>query len=1075
MNNHLDTVFQLAVNSISRNIPASQFMNFYNEYFNEKYGSIMNSGDDSLQQEEKLNVFKAIMLDLLKLLGTGNSILAAEYVVEVLFTNYNSDLVKMLLPQILNIDNSRIIIHFFSRSSLFFGQLNNKLIIDQANDDIGSVIIPSLLSKCNSVDNQLIVAISKFLYNILKVVKGTVKMNKDFNKEDLNLMLKKLGNTNKILYRQISSQVELKLEYDMFSRLPSDVQSLATVTSPSVLSTKSPKYTPSPIESSKHLASPISKYQDVKLIRYCKNLWLNNKIHNFSTMDPGFLDKYYAIGNIITNDHKLVNQSLAPKLSDLIETSFTCFAQFISNKLYHQKNSNFTLLERKWTIFLTKRIPLLVHQYCSTEPQVVVTALENIDDKVVNVIKSYYSAKDESKNQNEDLFDDFPSTNLDIRHEFLKNLIALKLQPSTVLNEFLREEQIADIKILQINDTIVLKNPQGIYEPIKDISRFVHQSLDSLDNEMLFNDKNELVLSSDNGLIQLFQNFDSIAPTKQRDISKLLRSSLSTFLTNCDGRRLSKLFGLLTLNIGHSLTVIMCYIHPKSLLDIAIKFIDLVWEEKSHKLNDNITDDSEFESMSRFSHFTTVLVFIIHSVKTYDIKLENLIAQPSKSFVLKYVFELGEIPNDLKLDNLDSLQATTVFQELCRDLFINGSISDQLMKSINVKALSRLVPYIFKQSLILSHNNSLTNIKMIINGFDYFLQPFMIIGLINIVFWLGQFCTTIRSTEYSSHFKQQLFDILHCILVPSDLSFDAKSLHFTILKLNCVELLKVLKMFRIQSQSNYGIYSSQSESDPKLESLITKLELIVSTSYIYGIDPKIINSANSFSQSQLSHHTFFITESLPMNKIMANQINSFWNLHSSTYYNFDYLLELIRLVNPLKFLNDVLQTLQYKVSVHGIPGTKNKLNSSAMDQILNYLLYFMVMCDIQDEDGRVALLHVFQSNSDLSSDSNVHSPCLETEKKFESNDEDFDMLFGESFSGAFEDNSNIDSTIEQPKEVSFVSSPLVRFQNSFGLLLYFTKIDKTNAYSMGQLSDEDYNSFITLHTRYYEILKGISI
>ena len=135
-------------------------------------------------------------------------------------------------------------------------------------------------------------------------------------------------------------------------------------------------------------------------------------------------------------------------LADLTETSFICFARYVSGKQHHRSNSNLNLLERQWTVFICKHLPLFILTHCPENPQIVVNTLESIDTKVIKAIKSYYSEKEDIRNRNEDLFDDFSATSFDIRHDFIKSLVMLGLQPPTLINEFLREDQLIDPKTL---------------------------------------------------------------------------------------------------------------------------------------------------------------------------------------------------------------------------------------------------------------------------------------------------------------------------------------------------------------------------------------------------------------------------------------------------------------------------------------------------------------------------------------------------------------------------------------------------------------------------------------------------
>ncbi|KAF4004756.1 Mediator complex subunit Med5 family protein [Saccharomyces cerevisiae] len=104
------------------------------------------------------------------------------------------------------------------------------------------------------------------------------------------------------------------------------------------------------------------------------------------------------------------------------------------------------------------------------------------------------------------------------------------------------------------------------------------------------------------------------------------------------------------------------------------------------------------------------------------------------------------------------------------------------------------------------------------------------------------------------------------------LNEDSKAFHTAVLRLNAIPLLKVLRKFRVQSQSNYGIYSSDAQGDPNLEPLIAKLVAVLNVSPVYDVDPRIINSENDYSRKQLGYGKFLILNENPINKIMTNQL-----------------------------------------------------------------------------------------------------------------------------------------------------------------------------------------------------------
>ncbi|AMD20071.1 HCL080Cp [Eremothecium sinecaudum] len=1084
-----ELVYKLVLNCASRRISPKQFTNFYNEFINARFDSVIDGNSED--KKAVAPIYESIARDLLKLLNDTDLNLVADYIVELLFVNYNTELVKPFLPRLHVVKNQMILNHLFSKATAFIGSLSNKLILEQLSGDVYTIIIPGVMKfNFSEMDKQLVVSISKFLNQVVQIPQSVGVTDASIKAKGV-ILLKRLCETDKLLYKRISGNLETKLQLkESSSSFPPPPSAMP---SPSVTS---PKYESNVTTTSKQpsSASHEAKYQDVKLVRYYKNLWLNNKIHYFSVTDPNFLDKYESIWALVNeNGSPQPEKSLPAKVTDLIETTFTCFAQFVNNKLYHQSNSYFNLLERKWTVFITKQLPLIIKKYVPNGPQAVVQALENIDDKVVNAIKSYNTETDEVKNRTEDLFDDFPANNLDIRHEFLKNLIMLGLQPPTVLNEFLREDQMVDMKSLVTTEHPVIENSQGVKETITDMQKFITVSIDALDFESLFDESNQLATSCDNGLLKLAHSLENIAPTKQEEMSNIMYNILVQAVEAFDHKKVSKILSIFVLNVGHILTNIFCFMGADRFVRIVVKFIDVIWENNRNKPTDIMSDESEFENVHSFMSYSIATAFIIHVVKVYGINLETFVEVPSKSAILKFLSKLGDISDEFNPNQSES--STVLMKQWLRDLFVNNSISDPLMKSADVKELGTMIPFIFKQTMVNVESGVISEPSNFINGFEYFLQPFMSIGLINIVFWLEQYLITLRMNGLFTQVSGNIFELLSVIISPKSINPDAKVAHHVILKLNCIGLLKQLKFFQVPNESNYGIYSSRSQQDPKLENLISSLEAIAQSAYFYDLDPRITKPINNtYPQKQISYNKLVLTTDLPVNKLLTNQINSFWNLHSSTYYNFDYLIELVGLVTPLNFMENVFHTLKYKVATYGMPGSSNKPLPGAVDQVLSFFFYFMVLMDIRCPEDKTVLLEFIENgklpnsfseslpeanNMMVSNSINTQQYEPKTEQELlDPADEDFDMLFGESFSGMPEESQKgselkAESSImkDEQNETPVSNYSIARLTESFGYI-YFTSMNlKKEAYDAGKVSEEEYETFKSQFNKYVEILK----
>ncbi|CCD26513.1 Nut1p NDAI_0H03400 [Naumovozyma dairenensis CBS 421] len=1088
------SVFDLAIKCADKQIPANEFLNLFNEFYNEKFLSKVENVDEDAQNDSANlgEISEALSSDFVNLLNSGNSFLIADYIAHLLFVNYNTNLVQRSLSKLDLITNTDMLIHFFSKASMFFSSLSDKLVQDQLCKDLPDIIIPSILSmNMKEIPKGLLVSITKLLQVLLRFITTPVPITAPNSRDNSRQLMSRLSHTNKLLYKKLSQTLESKLVFKEL-RAPSFVKDNIHdfATSPSLTS---PQFISSPLSMMKTPMSTSSgaKYKDMRLLRYYKNIWLNYKILYWEPINSDFLSKYATIASSLFKEPIQPLPSTDHLLTDLIETSFTCFAQFVSNKQYHQTNANLNLLEKRWTIFISKQLPLLMLEHTSKNPQIASKALENIDDKVTKAIKTYYSQIDDLKSTNEDLFDDYPTTSLDIRHDFIKSLVMLNLSPPSLINDYLRESELIDPKTLTTTDDLLVTNPQGIQENIHDIPTFLLNSINALELEMINgnnNDNNNTdnISSINNGIYQLFMNFDTIAPTKQRQLSEAILSLLNDSVDKGNYTIITKLCALLSFNFNHSLTTILSFTNPQSFLECLMNFVDISWKDPTTvKSEDN--EDSGYASNNISLSFSWSLLLIITISQTYDVKLTKVaLTSPSlstvNSFSINFLSKLSTLPDAYILDDSKSLspelltQSYKLVQRWMYDLFVNGSISDNLSQTTEPRQLATLLPFILKQVLLAIELGAINDNSNILGGFEYFLQPFMMIGLIKTVYWLEQYLAVLKTGTYSDELIQNIFVLLNSIFNPGTLNEDSRSFHNAVLRLNAVPLLKVLRKFRVQTQSNYNVYSSANGGYPALESLIRKLVSVLNISPIYNTDPRIVSSENMYSQQKpLGYGKLLILDENPINKIMTNQINSFWNLHSSTYYNLDYLSELINLISPEKFFTDVLQTLIYKSKTYGVPVARNKMSTKESEHVLDYCFYFLVLHDVETQIEAVRLSQLMaEENQQVDGRPLKKETVAKKEtiipKAETTQDDDFDMLFGENDTSTHDPEEDLQIiTIEHA--VNEFNDIATLKNDSFAILIHEMKVSRERAFKEGAVSREEYEKVCKYHKKYLSMLK----
>lgn len=1087
------SVYNLVTSCIDKQIGVNEFLNFYKEFYTEKFASVLENDDSENDIGGAIEVSNTLSDDFVKLMNSKKSLIIAEYITKILFENYNSDLIKTFMPKLSDVHESRMLIHFFSKASYYFATLNDKLVVEQLNKDLSDSIIPTLLTlSIDPTDNELIVSLFKFLLSVVTLASTPIVISVQYKDSSQDLM-KRMSKINKLLFKKVSEAIDSHIVFKD-SKQPLKEMKHEYISSPSITS---PQFISSPLSMMKtpmSVSGPsAAKYKDMKLLRYYKNIWLNNKIIKWEPINSDFLSRYVSIANSIFQENTPSPQISDALISDLIETSFTCFAQFVSNKQYHQTNANLNLLERQWIIFISKHLPLLILKHSSTNPQVVTSALEKIDTKVIKAIKAYYSEKDDAKSRNEDLFEDYPSASLDIRHDFIKSLIMLGLQPPQLINDFLRDDQVIDPKSLPTSDALTYLSPQGTQETVTDVPSFIQTSLDSLELQSILNTNTD----SSNGLHQVLLNFETVSPTKQKELCDSFIQILDQATINFSFSTITKICALLSFNFSHSLTSLLSYCSPNALTSILMRYVDELWPnvEKSKKEEVEDSDEAIHISLS----FSWALLLMINLQKNYDISLVDVSLIDSNSnlansFSTRFISGLVDVPDNFIIEGGDpsvqdvQVKSHKLVQDWLSNLFVNGSISDALMQGTDAKQLSNLVPFIFKQVIYALEIDAIVDFNNIVGGIEYFIQPFMLSGLIKIVFWLEDYLLHLKYSDKQEEVINKIFALVNTLFNPSTLNEDSQTFHSAILRMNALRLLKIFRQFKKQPQSNYGVYSSDAQENSVLDMLINKMVSVLGFSPVYYVDSRLLTQENGYSQQKpLGYDRFLIFNENPVNKIMTNQINSFWNLHSSTYYNLDYLKEVIDLVTPRKFLTDVLLTLNYKLTTYGVPAVRNKSSGIESEQVLEYLFYFLVLYDCQSQIDAAKMIQLFEDDVDYNDNVAEGDIAVKAEPASENNtsdkqddngnpktddmqDDDLDMLFGETETSTHitEVEANPIVVKEEPKQYNEVSA-LER--NSFGIILHDMKRWQDLAHKNKDISQKEYDVFCKYHDKYLKMLK----
>lgn len=474
-----------------------------------------------------------------------------------------------------------------------------------------------------------------------------------------------------------------------------------------------------------------------------KFIWLNFIIQNWLSNSGKLLSSFEQFVKVKTNQNLL---------NEILSVSFECITIAL------QSRDASDLFIKNWKLFLTKRLPLLIKELNLKNVETALSnALNLIDPKISKIIK--LSSSGGSDSNDDDIFSSFPSTNTDIRHDFLKSCIALKLLPQSAFSAILKEDAQAESRTLHTTDDAFDQNGQPL-----EISSTLHSTLIDINPEF--------VPLEDSGLLEFFSSVEEMEGTKQVELSKLILEKIHDFIKNDDVSHLYRL----TLALGlspNALHAILFHLSPSTFIKPLMNFLDK-WKTSN--------DDMNFQDV--YSAFGCVLLLFLLIVKDFGISLEQLLYLKDEinedSFCIRFLTKLG---------SLNQSENTTQHQsELLNGwitaLFDSGGISDDLMRLSTVQECFQLFPVIFQQAFIACKQN-LVDEDTVKGGLEYFLQPFLLSTIVGILSWGENYLWKDQDVDL-------LVNLLKTLINPLDLSGESVHIHKLILAIYGPNLFALL-------------------------------------------------------------------------------------------------------------------------------------------------------------------------------------------------------------------------------------------------------------------------------------------
>lgn len=263
-------------------------------------------------------------------------------------------------------------------------------------------------------------------------------------------------------------------------------------------------------------------------------------------------------------------------------------------------------------------------------------------------------------------------------------------------------------------------------------------NLTSKFNEKLLHVNVEFTSLEESGFIDFVNSLYPLleySHIKQKELSELFNKTLDDLMILKDYEKLNRLL-LAFLNNVQLVNIISFNNSPYEILGKLINFID----KESFQIDLNDENFQEF-----YSYFGVLLLGVILIIETFDINLSQY--KIKGSFVLEYLngfyYRLvdnmtNQMPGGSNEEDMTVvMNYNGLFNDWVNALFDdkNDGLSDELIKSVNIKQIYKLVPIIYQQSIVATKVGTI-NFEILTNGIDYLSQVFLIPCTVSIINWL---------------------------------------------------------------------------------------------------------------------------------------------------------------------------------------------------------------------------------------------------------------------------------------------------------------------------------------------------
>lgn len=432
-----------------------------------------------------------------------------------------------------------------------------------------------------------------------------------------------------------------------------------------------------------------------------KFIWLNSRFRLWELNDV--VEKYFLFFKILTQ-----------KIEDVIKEIFSAFFGGITTAI-HLHEDAFVIFN--WKTFIVSRLPQVLKESKVVHNQ---TIPENIEEMILSEMHQY----------NDEVITKMTVGGMkdkpfDLRKQFLKSCVYSRVISLDAMLKIFPEET------ENVSPALITHEREQLAHV---------ESLSSDINSRLLDINTELTSLEESKLIETFQNIPSsniiFLIMKQQQLCKLIHRAIDVLIREKSCEKLSRLI----LALANVLPVANYIFYndekgPWGILDKLISFLD----GESFGVD---ADDSSFQDT--YAHFGILLAGVLLLTSNFGIDFDNVCIETSYTvtYINRIFFRLaGDMTDRFEGEDEQEKNIVQNYYNLMGDwlnaLFDvnNEGLSDDLIKSVGVKQIYKLIPIIFQLAIKAKLVGALGT-GSLNNGIDYLSQDFLAPCCMEIMHWV---------------------------------------------------------------------------------------------------------------------------------------------------------------------------------------------------------------------------------------------------------------------------------------------------------------------------------------------------